>query len=168
MPNLKERILDVVRGGPKLSGFATITKDGKPWVRYVMAEASDDLIFRFTSFTNARKIAQIESDPESHLTCGIIDPTNMHQPYLQILGRAEFTTDRDARHAFWSDRLRVLFEGPDDPRYGVVIFWAYRIEYCRVGLETEVWERDGDKEFHSPECGTTASWSEAYKEKATS
>ena len=64
MPSLKDRILDVVRGGPKLSGFATITKDGKPWVRYVMAEASDDLIFRFASFTNARKVAQIEINPQ--------------------------------------------------------------------------------------------------------
>jgi general stress protein 26 len=167
MPNLKERILDIVKGGPNLSGFATITKGGKPWVRYVMAEASDDLTFRFTSFRNARKIAQIESNPESHLTCGITDPTNMHLPYLQIQGRAEFTTDREARHAFWSDRLRVLFEGPDDPDYGVVIFRAYRIEYCRVGLETEVWERDGEKEFLSLECGPTASWFEAYKEKTT-
>ena len=165
MPNLKERILDVVRGGPKLSGFATITKDGKPWVRYVMAEASDDLIFRFASFTNARKVAQIEINPKSHLTCGITDPTNMHQPYLQIQGRAELTTDRDARNAFWSDRLRALFQGPDDPHYGVVIFRAYRIEYCQVGSETEVWEREGEKSLIL-EGGRITSWFEAFREKA--
>jgi Uncharacterized stress protein (general stress protein 26) len=167
MPNLKERILDVVRGGPKLSGFATITTDGKPWVRYVMAEASDDMTFRFTSFRNARKIAQIAINPEGHLTCGITDPTDMHQPYLQIQGRAEFTTDRDERHAFWSDRLLVLFQGPDDPDYGVVIFRAYRIEYCQVGSPTEVWEREGDKESLGLESGPSASWSEAFKEKTT-
>jgi general stress protein 26 len=143
MPNLKERILDVVKA-PCLAGFATTTKDGKPWVRCVMTEASDDLTFRFSSFSNARKIAQIESNPEVHLTCGITDPTNMG-PYLQIQGRAEFTIDREARHAFWSDRLRVLFESPDDPNYGVVIVQAYRIEFCHVGLETEVWERNGKK-----------------------
>jgi general stress protein 26 len=145
MPNLKERILDVVKA-PCLAGFATTTKDGKPWVRYMMIEASDDLTFRFSSFSNARKIAQIESNPEVHLTCGITDPTNMGPnmgPYLQIQGRAELTTDREARHAFWSDRLRVLFEGPDDPNYGVVIVQAYRIEFCHFGLEAEVWERAG-------------------------
>ena len=143
MPNLKQRILDVVKA-PCLAGFATTTKDGKPWVRYVMAEASGDLTFRFSSFSNARKIAHIESNPEVHLTCGITGPTNMG-PYLQIQGRAEFTTDREARHAFWSDRLRVLFAGPDDPRYGVVIVQAYRIELCHVGLESEVWERHSEK-----------------------
>jgi len=142
MPNLKERILDVVKA-PSLSGLATTTKDGKPWVRYVMAEASDDLTFRFSSFSNARKVAQIESDPEVHLTCGMTDPVNMRMPYLQIQGRAEFTTDREARHAFWSERLRILFDGPDDPNFGVVVVEAYRIEYCQVGLETEVWERNG-------------------------
>ncbi|HYY28503.1 MAG TPA: pyridoxamine 5'-phosphate oxidase family protein [Chthoniobacterales bacterium] len=160
MPNLKERILDVVNKGPSLSGFATITKDGKPWVRYVMSEVSDDLSFRFASFTNARKIAQIESDPEVHLTCGITDPTNMRRPYLQIQGHAEFTTDLAARHAYWSERLRVLFQGPDDPNYGVVTVRAYRIEYCIVGLQTEVWERDGYKQSEIPEPGPTVNWCE--------
>jgi general stress protein 26 len=145
MPDLKERILDIVKG-PSLAGFATITKDGKPWVRYVMTEVSDDLTFRFSSFTHARKVAQIESDPEVHLTCGITDPVNIRHPYLQIQGRAEFTTDRAARHAFWSERLRVLFDGPDDPNYGVVVVRAYRIEYCRVGSEAEIWERTRGEE----------------------
>jgi general stress protein 26 len=139
MPSLKDRILDVVRG-PTLSGFATTTKDGKPWVRYVITEVSDDLTFRLPTFTSARKIAQIESNPEVHLTCGMPDPVT--GPYLQIQGRAEFTTDREARHAFWSDRLGALFDGPDDPNYGVITVQAYRIEYCHVGLESEVWERE--------------------------
>ncbi len=95
MPNLKDRILDVVKA-PCLAGFATITKDGKPWVRYVITEASDDLTFRFSSFVNVRKVAQIQGNPEAHLTCGITHLTEMG-PYLQIQGRAEFATDREAR-----------------------------------------------------------------------
>jgi general stress protein 26 len=140
MPDLKERILDVIEG-PSLAGLATTTADGKPWVRYVVIEASDDLTFRLPSFTHARKIAQIEKDPEVHLTCGIPDRTVMG-PYLQIQGRAEFTTDREARHAFWTDRLGALFDGPDDPNYGVITVRPYRIEYCHVGMESEVWEQD--------------------------
>jgi general stress protein 26 len=139
MPNLKDRILDLVKA-PFLAGLATVTKDGKPWVRYVMVEASDDLTFRCSSFVNARKVPQIESNPEVHLTCGIAVPTDMG-PYLQIQGRAEFTTDREARHSFWSDRLSAVFQGPDDPNYGVVIVRAYRIEFCKVGSEPEFWER---------------------------
>ncbi|MFC1511596.1 pyridoxamine 5'-phosphate oxidase family protein [Candidatus Latescibacterota bacterium] len=139
MPDLKDRILDIFKV-PRLSGLATITKDGKPWVRYVMTEVSDDLTFRCSSFVNTRKVAQIESNPEVHLTCGINGPTEMG-PYLQIQGRAEFATDREARHSFWSDRLSLVFNGPDDPNYGVVIIRAYRIEFCKVGSKPEVWER---------------------------
>ena len=139
MPNLKDRILALFKA-PCLSVLATITKDGKPWARYVITEASDDLTFRCSSFVNGRKVAQIESNPEVHLTCGIIHPTETG-PYLQIEGRAEFATDREARHSFWSDRLGVVFKGPDDPEYGVVIIRAYRIELWIVGEEPEVWER---------------------------
>jgi general stress protein 26 len=139
MPNLKERILDIVKV-PVLAGLATTAKDGKPWVRYVMVEAADDLTFRCSSLANARKVAQIASNPEVHLTCGCDGPTDMG-PYLQIQGRAEFRTDREARHSFWSDRLAALFTGPDDPNYGVVVTTAYRIEIWHVGLEPEFWER---------------------------
>lgn len=139
MPNLKDRILDVVKA-PFLASFATTTKDGKPWVRYVMVEASGDLTFRCSSLVNARKVAQIESNPEVHLTCGISLPTDMG-PYLQIQGRAEFRTDSEARHAFWSDRLSAVFQGPDNPNYGVVVVHAYRIELWHVGVEPEFWEK---------------------------
>jgi general stress protein 26 len=139
MPSLAERILAVFKG-PCLSGLATITEDGRPWVRYVMTEASDDMTFRCSSFVDGRKVGQIERNPEVHLTCGIIHPTETG-PYLQIEGRAEFATDREARHSFWSDRLGVVFKGPDDPNYGVVVIRAYRIELCFVGEQPEVWER---------------------------
>lgn len=142
MSDLEKRILDVVMGRPNLSVFATTTHDGKPWARYVMAEASADLTFRFSSFSDARKVAQLDRDPEAHLTCGVTDPTNLSQPYLQIQGRASFTMEREARHAFWTDRLRALFDGPDDPKFGVVILRAYCIEYCRVGRPSEVWQRE--------------------------
>jgi len=139
MPELKERILDIVKT-PVLAGLATTTKDGKPWTRYVIVEASDDLTFRCSSFANARKVAQIASNPEVHLTCGSNGPTNMG-PYLQIQGRAEFRTDPETRYSFWSDRLAALFVGPDNPNYGVVVTTAYRIELCHVGIEPEFWER---------------------------
>lgn len=140
MPDLKDRILDMFKG-PCLSGLATITKEGNPWVRYVLIEASDDMTFRCSCFTNARKVAQIASNPEVHLTCGISNPKEL-QPYLQIQGRAEFRTDHETRHSFWSDRLKVVFEGPDDPNFGVVVIRAYRIEVCAIGAKSEVWERD--------------------------
>jgi len=162
MSDLKDRILDVVMHQPMLSGFATITAEGKPWVRNVVAEASGDLTFRFTSFRTARKVAQIAQDAEGHLTCGIPDPSKFHLPYLQIQSRAVFTTDEAERAAFWSDRLKVLFTGPDDPRYGVVVLTAYRIEYTRVGQPVEVWTRDGEARDHPVPDDPTHAWHDAH------
>ncbi|TFL16149.1 hypothetical protein DR046_21535 [Jannaschia formosa] len=162
MSDLKDRILDVVIHQPMLSGFATLTADGKPWVRYVVAEASKDLTFRFTSFKTARKVDQIAQNAEGHLTCGIPDPSKFHLPYLQIQGRAVFTTDAAEREAFWSDRLKVLFTGPDDPRYGVVVLTAYRIEYTRVGEPVEVWTRNDEVHDHPTPTNPTGAWHEAH------
>jgi len=138
MSDLKQRIRDILRT-PQLSGLATINDEGKPWVRYVMALADDDLTVRCATFVGARKVAQIGANPEVHLTCGVTDPTQM-APYLQIQARASLTTDEGERHAFWSDMLAQIFEGPDDPNYGVLIMKPYRIELCNPGsMEPEVW-----------------------------
>ena len=138
MSDMKDRILSMLRT-PQLAGLATVTEDGKPWVRYVMVAASDDMTIRCATFVSARKVKQIEANPEVHVTCGVTDPTNM-APYLQIQGRAALNTSKEARHGFWSEMLAPIFDGPDDPKYGILEIAPYRVEYCSVGLpEPEVW-----------------------------
>ncbi len=110
MSDVKERILKILRQ-PQLAGLATITQDGKPWVRYVMAVAAPDMTIRCATFVNARKVKQIKKDPEVHLTCGVTDPRSMG-PYLQIQGRATLNTSKEARHGFWSGMLSAIFSGP--------------------------------------------------------
>jgi general stress protein 26 len=62
-------------------------------------------------------------------------------PYLQIQGRAKLNTSRDARHGFWTDMLSGIFDGPDDPNYGVIEIKPYCIEYWTPGTrEPEVWK----------------------------
>ena len=139
MSDLKGRILDIIRK-PQLSGFSTVTEDAKPWVRYVMIVGDENMTIRLATFVKARKVAQIEKNPEVHITCEITDPMKM-APYLQIQGHAELVTDKETRHAFWSDMLKAIFDGPDDPKYGVIVVKPYRIEYCKPGSpEPEVWE----------------------------
>jgi general stress protein 26 len=138
MSDLKGRILQVL-GQPQLSALATVTAEGKPWVRYVMVVSDNHMTVRFASFVGARKIEQIKRNPEVHLTCGVTNPTDM-KPYLQIQGRARFTTEEKERHGFWNEMLRPIFDGPDDPKYGVVTVEPYRIELCTPGsFEPEVW-----------------------------
>lgn len=138
MADLKERILAIMKQ-PQLSGLATINEEGKPWVRYVMAVADDEMTLRFATFIEARKVSQIQTNPEVHLTAGVNNPMDM-QPYVQIQGRASFTADKETRHAFWNPMLAPIFDGPDDPKYGVIEVVPYRVEYCTPGTyEPEVW-----------------------------
>ncbi len=138
MKPLQTRIREII-GLPHLASLATVTEDGRPWVRYVMPCADEDLTIRMSTYVDSRKINQIRLNPEVHLTCGVLDPLAA-ETYLQIQGRARFSTEPEERHGFWSDLLSELFEGPDDPRYGIVIVTPYRIELHSVGqAEPEVW-----------------------------
>jgi general stress protein 26 len=141
MSDLKEKIYEVLKD-LQLAGFASITEDGKPWVRYVMIKGAEDFTIRLATFVKARKVAQIAKEPEVHITCGITDPQVM-APYLQIQGNARMTTDEAERHGFWFDMLSGIFKGPDDPNYGIIIVEPYRIEYCSAHPhESEVWTAD--------------------------
>ena len=106
MPNLKERILDVVKG-PSLAGFATTTKDGKPWVRYVMSEVSDDLSFPVRLVYQR---AQDRSDPEQPR-----GTPNVRRPYLQIQGHAEFTTEPRSPARLLERKAQGPLPGPGRP-----------------------------------------------------
>ena len=143
MADLKERIL-AVTGRPHLAGLATVTEDGKPWVRYVIAVGSDDMRLRLATQVNTRKVKQIATNPEVHLVCGVTDSDKDAAeltPYVQIQGLARFATDKLERHLFWGERLEPLFSGPDDPNYGIIIVTPYRIEYWMPGQsEYDVWE----------------------------
>lgn len=139
MSDLKNRILAILRQ-PQLAGLATITQDGKPWVRYVMIATSPDLTIRCATFISARKVQQIANNPEVHLTCGVTDPKKM-APYLQIQGRATLNTSRQARHGLWTDMLSPIFDGPDDPKYAVIEIKPYYVECWTPGThEPEVWK----------------------------
>ena len=63
------------------------------------------------------------------------------ETFLQIQGRARFTIDQGERESFWDPHLENIFEGPNDPEYGVIIITPYRIEVWKEGIsEPDVWE----------------------------
>ncbi len=139
MAELKEKIFEAVQN-PQLASLATITEEGKPWVRYVMVTGNRDMTLGFATFVTSRKVAQIRKNPEVHITCGVTDLQSM-QPYLQIQGRAEILTDETERHGYWKEELTRYFSGKDDPNYCVVRVTPSRIEYMSPGsYEPEVWD----------------------------
>ncbi|MFT5239680.1 MAG: general stress protein 26 [Candidatus Promineifilaceae bacterium] len=139
MTTLESRIHAII-ARPHLACLATTTPDGKPWVRYVMPWATADFVLRMSTYLDSRKIDQITASPEVHLTCGVTNPM-CAESYLQIQGIGSVSSSKEERHFFWNDMLSELFDGPDDPRYGVLIVTPYRIELHTVGQpRSEVWE----------------------------
>lgn len=138
MTDLQQRILDILQQ-PQLASLATVSGKDDPWVRYVVTVGAEDFTIRCATLAESRKVQQIENNPKVHLTCGVNNLQEMH-PYLQIQGQARVTTDKEECHLFWTDMLSSIFDGPDDPRYSVIVIEPYRIEYCTQGsYAPEVW-----------------------------
>ena len=140
MQDLQQRILDILHK-PQLASLATVTEQNNPWVRYVVGVGGGDFGIRCATFVKSRKVKHIENNPNVHLTCGVSSLQEM-QPYLQVQGLARVTVDKEERHGFWNDMLAPIFEGPDDPKYCLIVVEPYRIEYCTPGsYEPEVWTK---------------------------
>jgi len=131
MSDLKQRIFDASKE-MQLINFATITEEGKPWVRYVMGKADSDLTFRFCTHLESRKVPQINNNPNVHICLGV-SSLETAQNWVQVQGTAEISTDRNERDAYWFDDLNNYFKGPDDPSYCIVIIKPSRIELGAMG-----------------------------------
>ncbi|MDH4231725.1 MAG: pyridoxamine 5'-phosphate oxidase family protein [Nitrospirota bacterium] len=139
MSTLRQRIFEAAKDY-QLMNFATITGDGRPWVRYVAGKADRQLVFRFCSSIDTRKIRQVRENPNVHLSLGAKD-LETAEHWLQVEGRAEVSTDRKEKKSFWFDDLENYFSGPDDPDYCIVIVRPSRIEYWTMeSIMPEVWK----------------------------
>ncbi len=137
MDELRKRIVEIINQA-EFAAFATITENEKPWVRFVSPRASDDMILRFSTFANSRKVRQIAKHSEVHLTLGVGSAGTM--TYLQIQGLARVTDDLAELTAHWRPEMAEYFKGPDDPQYRVVIIDPYRVEVNLPGqVEPLVW-----------------------------
>ena len=141
MADVKARILEILQPGQMfLASLATVTEDGKPWVRYVSPKIADDLTLRIATSARSNKVAQIKANSEVHLTCRITDPRTA-QHYLQIQGKAELSTDPAEKAGFWEDTLKAYWSGADDPDYGILLIEPYRIEVqSMTSADADVWE----------------------------
>jgi len=138
MADLKKKILDVLIQR-RVAALATVTEDGKPWVRYVVPAPDEELNLTFPTHRKSRKIAHIRRNPEVHLTTGVANlETARH--YVQVQGTAEIVDDEASRKAHFRPYLQAYFEGPEDPDYVLVVVKPYRIEYVSMdSWNPEVW-----------------------------
>ncbi len=141
MSELKDKIFEKMKEHT-LASFATVTEDGKPWTRYVVVKADEQLNIWFATFLNSRKTSQIAENPEVHLTLGVCDPRSAVS-WLQVQGRAELLDDAETKDAVWFDQLSSIFSGPEDPNYLVCKVKPYRIEYFLMNMpKPQIWEEE--------------------------
>ena len=140
MADLKETILNKMQG-PNIWSLATVTEDGKPWVRYVAPTRVDpDLTVWVATFVGSRKVAQIRKNQEVHLTMGMTELV-MEGSYLQVQARARVVDDPEQKKRSWHDHLRAYFSGPDDPNFVLLELKPYRVEYMTMtSMEPQVWK----------------------------
>jgi general stress protein 26 len=138
LDDVKARILQIW-SQPQLTALATVTREGKPWVRYVLTTADEDLNVRFVTDSKTRKVEQIAANPEVHLVAGVSHPTDFGR-WVQLSGRAEMSLAAEDRRLAWRDELGAYFDGQNDPRFVVGIVRPYRIEYMEMGfVHPEIW-----------------------------
>jgi general stress protein 26 len=95
--DLEQKIMAKL-SGPTLCALATMTEDGKPWVRYVVPFADENMTLWMATFVNSRKVGQIKKNPEVHLTTGVT-ALETAECYLQIQGKAEILADQATKTA---------------------------------------------------------------------
>ena len=141
MADLKQTILDKMEG-MNLWSLATVTEEGKPWVRYVSPTIIDpDVTIWVATFASSRKVAQIKNNPEVHLTMGMYEVA-MEGSYLQVQSRAEVIVDVEEKKRHYGEHLAGFFSGPEDPNFVLLKLSAYRVEYNDMkSMEPQVWER---------------------------
>jgi general stress protein 26 len=138
--SVADKVKAKFESGEVLAAFATRTEDGRPWVRYLMVRADDDLNLWTTSALDTRKVHHIRAHPEVHLTLGVKD-LETAESYVQVEGRAEVLVDEESRRHMWHDSLSAYFSGPEDPGYCVIKVTPYRIEFQTMTVAPpEVWE----------------------------
>ncbi len=142
MSQVNQRILATLQyDQPFLCQLATLTTDGRPWVRTMRGAIDDGLIIRSPTFAGTHQTTQIRANPEVHLTGGDTDASKPGS-YFQIEARAVITQDIADREAAWSERLAKWFSDLDDPAYAVVRITPYRIVALPIGggPPAETWE----------------------------
>ena len=79
-----------------------------------------------------------------HLICGIKDPGQFPGSFLQIQGTAKLSTTLGERKRVWNKELKNVFDGVNDPNYGVIVVEPYHIELATFdanGPHNLVWDR---------------------------
>jgi len=123
---LKNKIVDVLKRSV-LAAVATV-KDGKPRVRYMVVMQGSGLSLWTTTFTQSRKIQEIQNNKNIDLIIGG-DEKNFRAPYLNVRATAEVSTDIETKKKYWNDMLKSYYSGPEDPHLAIILISPQVIEY---------------------------------------
>lgn len=130
--DVKKRIYKILTGSPTgMASFATITEDGKPWVRIVQITVDKDLNIKIGTDKNSRKVSHIEKNPDVHI-CFYNQSVEGEIEYVQIQGRAEVSEDLELKKSIWNPMGYLYGTGPDDPNSVVITVKPSRAELWNI------------------------------------
>lgn len=138
--DLKERILDVIRGS-HVAAVATVGERGAPAVRHMLLTGYDDLMLAGGTRAGSKKVAQIRRTP--YVGIAIWSEKDLMDPYVQIHGVAGVHDDRETKLKYWDPAWDRFFGPVDNPEVVVLVFQPDAIEYYdpKAVIAPEVWRR---------------------------
>jgi general stress protein 26 len=139
--DLKERILDVIRG-QHVAALATVGDRGAPAVRHMLLTGFEDLMLVGGMRDDSDTVAQVRRTP--HAAVAIWSEREFSDPYVQMRGLAGIHTDRETKLKYWNPAWEQYFGSVENPAFVVLVFRPDVVEYWdpKAVVTPEVWRRE--------------------------
>lgn len=95
------------------TGIMATVKGNKPHSRY-MTFFNEDLTLYTPTSRDTDKSEEISENPNTHILLGY-DGEGFGDSYVEYLGEATIKEDEELKKKIWDDRMKVWFDGPEDP-----------------------------------------------------
>jgi len=129
MADTPDRVREVMESVKNLHVLATVDEDGKPrmrWMGALVEDPDEPWTFYLACGAESRKMAQIGQNPNAQLLFSQTDEWNV----ATLSGTAEASQDAEIRQMMWDSisAIHKYYEGPDDPKMGVIKFKTQSME----------------------------------------
>ncbi len=113
---LKKKITEIINKH-KVGTLATVSNN-KPFTRYMTFFNKDLTLYTATS-SDTHKIDDIEENSNVHILLGY-EGEGFGDTFVEVEGKASIEDGSEIKNKLWSTLFKVVFSGPNDPKYVVL------------------------------------------------
>ncbi len=130
---IKRAIWQTVEKGQKAFVYTTVDGQGSPRGRYMGALMIKDGVMYMASFSEARKMQQIKSNPRSEL----IFASECYKQVATLGGESRIEESLELKKEFWeaNPSCKDYFSGYDAAEFGLIAFSPHSGEYLDPQLQ---------------------------------